>query len=60
MVKARSGNSISGISEDEKARWVKATEPVVENWVKQVKEKGLDGSKLLEQARALVAKHDKA
>jgi hypothetical protein len=35
-------------------------EPVIENWIKQVKDKGLDGNKLLEQARALVAKHDKA
>ena len=60
MVKARSGNTIGSISEDEKAKWVKATEPVIENWVKQVKDKGLDGSKLLEQARALVAKYDKA
>src|SRR5262245_6551984 len=60
MVKARSGNTIGSISEDEKAKWVKATEPVIDNWVKQVKDKGLDGAKLLEQARALVAKHDKA
>ena len=54
------GNSISSISEDEKARWVKTTEPVIDGWVKQVKDKGLDGAKLLEQARALIAKYDKA
>ena len=29
-------------------------------WIKQVKDKGLDGGKLIEQARALVAKYDKA
>ena len=46
--------------EDEKAKWVKTTEPVIEAWIKQVKDKGLDGGKLLEQARALVAKYDKA
>ena len=59
MVKAK-GNTIGSIAEDEKARWIKATDPVVENWIKQVKDKGLDGGKLLEQARALVAKYDKA
>ncbi len=59
MVKGK-GNEIITISEDEKAKWIKATEPVIENWVKQVKDKGLDGAKLLEQARALIAKHDKA
>jgi hypothetical protein len=59
MVKAK-GNTIGSISDDEKARWVKGTEPVIENWIKQVKDKGLDGSKLLEQARALIAKYDKA
>ena len=55
-----SGNTIGSISEDEKAKWIKTTEPVIENWIKQVKDKGLDGGKLLEQARALVAKYDKA
>lgn len=59
MVKKR-GNTITTISTDEKAKWVKATEPVIEAWVKQAKDKGLDGGKLLEQARALVAKYDKA
>ena len=29
-------------------------------WIKQVKDKGLDGGKLIEQAKALVAKYDKA
>jgi TRAP-type transport system periplasmic protein len=59
MVKKR-GNTVTTISEDEKAKWIKTTEPVIETWIKQVKDKGLDGGKLLEQARALVAKYDKA
>ncbi len=59
MVKKR-GNIITTISEDEKARWVKATQPVIDGWIAQVKDKGLDGAKLLEQAKALVAKYDKA
>lgn len=60
MVKARSGNTVSSISEDEKQRWIKACEPVHEGWIKQVKDKGLDGGKLVAEARALVAKYDKA
>jgi TRAP-type C4-dicarboxylate transport system substrate-binding protein len=59
MVKKR-GDTVTTISEDEKAKWIKTTEPVIETWIKQVKDKGLDGGKLLEQARALVAKYDKA
>ena len=54
------GNTIITLSEDEKARWRKTTEPVVEAWVKQVKERGIDGGKLLDSFRALVAKYEKA
>jgi hypothetical protein len=39
---------------------VRATEPVIDAWVKQAEHKGRDGGKLLGQARALVAKYDKA
>ena len=48
---SKRGNTIGSISEDEKAKWVKATEPVMDTWIKQVKDKGLDGGKLIEQAR---------
>ena len=54
------GNTISAISEEEKAKWIKATAPVIDGWIKQVKDKGLDGAKMVEEARALVAKYDKA
>jgi TRAP-type C4-dicarboxylate transport system substrate-binding protein len=33
--------------------------PVVDRWIKEVKAKGIDGAKLVEQARALIAKHSK-
>jgi TRAP-type C4-dicarboxylate transport system substrate-binding protein len=59
MVKKR-GNELSSITEEEKARWIKTTAPVIEAWIKQAKDKGLDGAKLVEQARALVAKYNKA
>ena len=54
------GNTITVLAADEKARWIKATEPVYGAWIEQVKAKGLDGPKLIETAKALVAKHDKA
>jgi GMP synthase (glutamine-hydrolysing) len=35
-------------------------EPVLAAWVEQVKARGLDGTKLIADARALVAKYEKA
>jgi TRAP-type C4-dicarboxylate transport system substrate-binding protein len=59
MVRKR-GNSVTAISAEEAARWRKAIEPVTAAWIKHVKEKGLDGGKLIESARALIARHEKA
>jgi TRAP-type C4-dicarboxylate transport system substrate-binding protein len=59
MVKAR-GNTIIVLAEEEKERWRKATEPVIENWLKTVKERGLDGQKLLDAARGAIKKHEAA
>jgi TRAP-type C4-dicarboxylate transport system substrate-binding protein len=53
----RRGNQVIVISEEEKARWVAATRPVVEQWQAGARERGFDGAALLEEARALVAKH---
>jgi TRAP-type C4-dicarboxylate transport system substrate-binding protein len=59
LVKKR-GNTVGAITEEEAARWRKATEPVIEAWKAQVKERGLDGDKLVEAARELIAKYEKA
>jgi TRAP-type transport system periplasmic protein len=59
MVKKR-GNTIITLTEDEAARWRKATDPVVETWMKTTKERGLDGQKLLDGARAAIKKHENA
>jgi TRAP-type C4-dicarboxylate transport system substrate-binding protein len=56
----RKGGTIDTISDAEAQRWEKATEPVIEAWIKQVKERGIDGGKLLETVRGLIAKHEKA
>lgn len=59
-VKASGKNTVSEISEEEKARWVEATQPVRDKWVEDMKGKGLDGAALLEQAKALISKYSAA
>ena len=53
----RRGNSITEISEAEKARWVAATAPVTDSWVAQMRERSIDGAALVEQTRGLVARY---
>jgi len=57
---AKRGNVITQLAAEEKTRWIKATEPVYGAWIDQVTAKGLDGAKMIETVRALVAKYDKA
>lgn len=54
------GNTVSSITEEEKAKWVKACEPVTAKWIDDMKAKNIDGAKLIAAAKALVAKYDKA
>jgi TRAP-type transport system periplasmic protein len=58
MVKKR-GNTITTLTEDEAKRWQQTTRPVIDAWIASVKDKGLDGTKLVETFRGLVAKYDK-
>jgi len=51
------GNEIIVISEEEKQRWMRTTQPVIDTWVAQAGERGFDGAALLADARALIAKH---
>lgn len=57
MVKARSRNTITVLAEDEVAKWRVATRPVEEAWIRAVKERGLDGQKIVDDVRAAVARH---
>ncbi len=57
MVKKRSGNVIATLPEEEKEKWIKLTQPVTESWLAMMKDKGLDGAGILEDAKALLAKH---
>jgi TRAP-type transport system periplasmic protein len=54
------GNTVSSITEDEKAKWIKACEPVTAKWIEDMKAKNIDGAKLIAAAKAAVAKYDKA
>jgi TRAP-type transport system periplasmic protein len=56
LVRSR-GNTIETITEEEKQRWIKATEPVHAAWIEQMKGRNIDGAALIARMRALVAKH---
>ena len=56
MVSER-GDPITTLQPEAVAHWRKATAPVIETWLKQMKERKIDGGKLLAGARALLAKY---
>jgi TRAP-type C4-dicarboxylate transport system substrate-binding protein len=51
------GNTIVELDEAEVARWKEASAPVVDRWVAEMEGQGIDGKALIEQAKALIAKH---
>ncbi len=51
------GDTITTLMPEAVAHWRKATEPVIEVWLKQMKEHKVDGGKLLAGARALLTKY---
>ena len=53
------GNAVTILSDAEYQRWIKATDSVDDDWVKEATAKGADGKKLLEAARALLNQYDK-
>ena len=53
------GGSFYNLPETEYLRWVKATDLVDDEWVKEANTKGVDGRKLLDEARALVKQYSK-
>lgn len=54
-----SGNEHVVLTEDETAAFFDALEPVVERWVSEVNEKGIDGAGLVARARELVSANAK-
>lgn len=51
------GNTITTLDEAEVARWKEKSKPVVDTWIADMQGKGIDGAALIEQAKALIAKH---
>lgn len=51
------GNNVITLDEAETQRWKDAAEPLIEAWQDEMTGKGLDGKALVEEARALIAKH---
>jgi TRAP-type C4-dicarboxylate transport system substrate-binding protein len=48
------GNNFHTLTDAEYARWVKATENIDDDWVKEAEKKGADGKRLVNEARALL------
>ena len=53
------GNTVNVLTPAEYARWVKATDSVAQDWVKDVSAKGNDGNKLLDAAKTLLNQYDR-
>ena len=53
------GNALKKLDVAEYQRWIKASELVDDEWVKEVTAKGANGKALLDDARALIQQYDK-
>ncbi len=51
------GNTVHVVGKAQAEEFIKLTEPVTADWVKEVSGKGFDGNKLLADARALIQRH---
>jgi TRAP-type transport system periplasmic protein len=51
------GNEIIQLSDEESARWAKATEPVAEEYIKAADKRGLPGRQYVDAVREMVRKH---
>ncbi len=51
------GNRFALIEGEELARWQAAAAPVVDGWIAEMDDKGIDGADLLARARAAIASH---
>jgi TRAP-type C4-dicarboxylate transport system substrate-binding protein len=51
------GSEFHAIAPDELESWKEVTRPVVDDWLRQMGERGLDGAALIAEAEALIAKY---
>jgi TRAP-type transport system periplasmic protein len=52
------GNAIVLLDDEEKARWMEASQSVVTDWIAAMDAKGLDGQGLVDGAKAAIAKYE--
>ncbi len=52
------GNEIITLDEAEVTRWKEAAKPVVDRWMKDMKERDIDGAALVDKVRSLIAKNE--
>ncbi|MEO4043081.1 TRAP transporter substrate-binding protein [Hoeflea sp. CAU 1731] len=50
-------NEIVILDEAEVARWKEVAQPVIDNWIAEMNEKGIDGADLYERAQALIEQY---
>lgn len=55
----KAGNKITQLELAETQRWLRTASSVEDDWVKEVRGKGIDGVQLAREARALIAQHNK-
>jgi TRAP-type transport system periplasmic protein len=53
------GNKIIPLSDEENARWAKAIQPVISDYVKKAEGKGLPGKEYVKTLKALIKKYEK-
>jgi len=58
-IATKAGNKHIVLTESELAAFRTKLEPVVQRWINEVKEKGIDGEALVKAARQAIAKHSK-
>ena len=51
-------NTVTALDDVEKARWMAAAQPVVDEWLVEMEALGIDGQALIDSAKALIAKHE--
>jgi TRAP-type C4-dicarboxylate transport system substrate-binding protein len=58
-IAVKAGNKIVALEVNETQRWRRTAGVVESDWIAEMKGKGIDGAKLVAEARALVEKHSK-
>ncbi|TSE19877.1 Solute-binding protein [Tepidimonas alkaliphilus] len=57
-IAVKAGNRINLLELAETQRWLRTASSVEDDWIKEMRGKGIDGEALLKEARALIRQHD--